>query len=189
MRMREVDCLDRLLFLKRFVSAPGRVGSPLPSSVRLAERVAADLPWEQCHAVAEFGSGTGRVTEALVRRSPPGCSLLLFEADPGFRSHLRRRYPALPVYPDACQLGPALAERGLDEVSAVVSGIPFTVMEPGVREEILAQVRDHLAPDGLFLAYQFTPSLCVHARRLFGEVRVRWMPWNLPPMLLIECRR
>lgn len=115
--------------------------------------------------------------------------LLLFEADPGFRKHLRQQFPGVPVFPDANQLQAAMGRLGMSEVSAVVSGIPFTMLSPLRRAEILEQVRDSLAPGGAFVAYQFTPSLFAETRRFFPRVQVGVMPWNLPPMLLIKCTR
>jgi phospholipid N-methyltransferase len=151
--------------------------------------VARDVPWEQGGLIAEFGPGTGRITEALARRMTASSQLLLFEADPGFRKHLRQQFPGVPVFSDANQLQTALGQLGMSEVSAVVSGIPFTVLSSRQRAEILEQVRDCLAPGGAFVAYQFTPSLFAETRRFFPRVQVGVMPWNLPPMLLIRCTR
>lgn len=179
--------MDQFLFARRFLAAPGRVGSLLPSSRRLARQVAAEVPWQRCTAVAEFGPGTGRITEAVLQRLPAGCRLLLFEADPDFRTLLRRRYPGVPVYDDAAHLRQALAEQGLPGLDLVVSGIPFAVLPAGARQGILAQVGECLAPGGLFLAYQYTPNLYLYARPHFRQVQCRLVLWNLPPALVLRC--
>lgn len=180
--------MEPLLFARRFLAAPARVGSLFPSSRRLARHVAAALPLAGGGAVAEFGPGTGRITAELLRRLPAGARLLLFEADPGFRQHLRRRYPGLPLYADAAQLRQALAQEGLPGLQAVVSGIPFAVLPAPARTAILSQVRECLAPGGVFLAYQYTPNLALYARPYFRRVRWHLVPWNLPPAVLITCR-
>lgn len=179
--------MDQLLFMRRFLSSPARVGSLFPSSRRLARRVAAALPAEGCSALAEFGPGTGRITEEMLRRLPAGSRLLLFEADPGFRRHLGQRFPGLPVYADARHLRVALAEQGLRQIPAVVSGIPFAVLPADARTEILSQVRDCLAPGGVFVAYQYTPNLYLHARQYFARIELQMVFWNLPPAVILRC--
>lgn len=181
--------MDQLLFFRRFLRAPGRVGSLLPSSRRLAARVVAAVPWERCPVVAELGSGTGAITQLIWERLPPGSRLLLFEADPDFRRLLAHRFPGVPIYPDAAHLDRALAEQGLPAVAAVISGLPFATLPPPVRTAILDQVAACLAPGGVLVAYQYAPVLWWLARSRFARVQVGLEPWNLPPAFVIRCQK
>ena len=46
--------MDRILFLKKFIDEPKKIGSLTPSSRFLADKMLQDLPWEKFSHVAEL---------------------------------------------------------------------------------------------------------------------------------------
>jgi len=55
--------MDRILFLKKFIDEPKKIGSLTPSSKFLARKMLKNLPWKNFSSVAELGAGTGTFTK------------------------------------------------------------------------------------------------------------------------------
>ncbi len=177
-----------VLFLKRFLSRPRQVASIIPSSKALVRKVIGKMDFAQPRVIAEFGPGEGCHTREMVRLMHPDSHLLLFELDRELASHLQRDFHAesrvTVLNTDAAALPQALAERGLKHCDYIVSGIPFSLLEPEKKRGLLRTVFDSLAPhdDAAFIIYQITNELrdrghCAHFPRAESEYCLA----NIPP--------
>jgi phospholipid N-methyltransferase len=148
---------------------------------------------EKRRVVAELGSGTGAFTIEIVRRLREDAQLLAFEVDPGYVAELRRRItdPRVTIFHEsAVALPDRLHERGLDHVDSIISGLPFATLPSPVADAILTAARDALAPDGVFVAVQYTPLRLELLRRYFPKVGIGgFTVRNIPPALVIVCRK
>ncbi|GGA50898.1 hypothetical protein GCM10007416_25100 [Kroppenstedtia guangzhouensis] len=179
---------DRRRFLLRFFRSPLRIGSVTPSSRRLVQAMLEPAPWNEIRTAVELGAGTGVVTQELKRRLRPDATAFIFEKDPVLQVELRRNYPEYHHVAEAEMMGAAL--QGWDQagVDVIISSLPFTNFPLGVRASILDQVRDRLTTDGVFTAYQYTPQLKRMLDERFRDVKVSFVPWNLPPAFVYICR-
>jgi phospholipid N-methyltransferase len=73
------------------------------------------------------------------------------------------------------------------KADVVVSGLPFTSLESGLRKRILDQMLAALAPGGVALVLQYSPFIQAELRRRFGSVRRIISPLNVPPAFLFAC--
>lgn len=80
---------DGLEFLRGFLRHPARVGSVVPSSRWLEQRLVREARVAEAHTVVELGPGTGGTTAAFLRAMPPAAQLLAIELDAHFYQHLR----------------------------------------------------------------------------------------------------
>jgi phosphatidylethanolamine/phosphatidyl-N-methylethanolamine N-methyltransferase len=175
------------------------MGAVAPSSARLARVLASVVPRCGEPVVVELGPGTGVVSAAIDRRLPPGARHLAVELDPAMVRYLRRARPGLEVVPgDAAALRALLAERDVQQVDAVVSGLPWALFDTGTQRAILDQVAAVLAPGAAFTTFAYVHGLPIAAARrfrrtldeVFDEVLTSSTIWrNLPPALTYVCRR
>jgi phosphatidylethanolamine/phosphatidyl-N-methylethanolamine N-methyltransferase len=174
------------LFFRSFLERPKEVGSIIPSSRFLERRVARCARLSAAKVVVELGPGTGGTTVALLRAMRPDAHLLAIEINPRLAERVRRRIadPRLIVHcGSAADIAGALAVHGLPAPDAVISGIPFSTMPRAIGLEILASIRDVLAPTGCFVAYQVRDKVAVLAREVFPKPsRVELEVRNVPPM-------
>ena len=182
------DLTDRLLFLRAFVTHPRLVGAVLPTSRRAVRDMLdlADVPG--AGLVVELGAGTGVYTGEVLARLRPGARLLALEIDPRLAGLLGERFddPRLQVVCDSAEnLDVHLGGKRAD---VVVSALPYTSLEPGLRRRILDRLPVSVAPGGTVLVIQYSPLLLRELRRLFPSVRQRITPWNVPPAFLFACR-
>lgn len=181
------------IFLKRFLKRPFQVASIIPSSKVLIKRVANRMDFSIPRVIAEFGPGEGCHTREIVRRMAPGSKLLLFELDPELASHLsdqfRHRSDVAVLNADASALREHLGRFGHEHCDYVVSGIPFSILEPAKKRELLLNTHAALAPGAhsAFIIYQVTNELrdrghCRHFARAESEYCLQ----NLPPMFVTK---
>ena len=178
---------DRLRFLLAFLAHPRQVGAVLPTS-RVAVRAMLDLAdVAAAGVVVELGSGTGGSTGEILARLKPGARLVALEIDPDLARLLRARYddPRLEVVCDSAEH--LDRHLGGQQADVVVSMLPFTSLEAGLRRRILDGLTRALQPDGVLLVIQYTPLIQGELQRRFGSVRRRITPWNVPPAFLWAC--
>jgi phospholipid N-methyltransferase len=179
-----------LLFASNFLKHPRMLGSLIPSSRFLVDKVLGQVDWQRADVLVEYGPGVGNITAAILRRMRPDATLVVIETNVEFVEFLRDslRDPRLHVvHGSAADVTAALRERGLERADYVVSGIPFTTLLPEVREAVLRETRAVLRPGGAFLVYQFTRSVLPDLRRVFGRVQRAFVPLNILPAHLFYC--
>jgi phosphatidylethanolamine/phosphatidyl-N-methylethanolamine N-methyltransferase len=184
------------LFLKRFLRSPLQVASIMPSSRTMIRRVAGKVDFSQPRVIAEFGPGEGCHTREFVRKMHPESTLLLFELDSELAAHLEKQFRrdrrVIVLNTDAARLAEELAARSLRHCDYVVSGIPFSILEPAKKRDLLRNTFDVLAPEphAAFIIYQVTNELrerghCDHFARAESEYCLQ----NLPPMFITKFWR
>ena len=182
---------ERLAFLQGFLRKPQQVGSVIPSSRFLERRLVELAGVASARVVIELGPGTGGTTRALLRELPFDAKLLAIEIDPRFASILREHAdPRLIVHEGSAEaLAEALRAHGLGAPDAVVSGIPFSTMEPALGRRIAGAIFDVLPAGGRFVAYQVRDRVHDVARPFFGRARVEVELRNIPPMRIYTWRK
>lgn len=176
---------DRFEFLRGFLRHPAQVGSVVPSSHRLEQRLVRSAAIAQARTVVELGPGTGGTTAAMLQAMPPAARLLAVELDPAFHQHLQQqlRDPRLVLeLGSAEKLAEFLAARRLPAPDAIVSGIPFSTMPAEVSDRIAAIVAQVLRPGGRFVAYQVRAHVAAYAAPYLGTPDKRWELVNIPPV-------
>lgn len=182
------------IFLKRFLQRPFQVASIIPSSRTLVRKVAGKIDFSQPRVIAEFGPGEGCHTREILARLPAASRLLLFELDPELARHLGEQFAddsrVTVLNEDAANLPHALAGLGIAYCDYVISGIPFSILEPAKKRQLLQHTYESLAPEprSAFIVYQVTNELVPHCRH-FPRNESEYCLRNLPPMFVTKFYR
>lgn len=178
---------DRLRFLRAFVANPRQVGAILPTSRYAVHDMLdlADVP--AAGLVVELGAGTGVQTEEILARLGPDARLIAVEIDQRLADILEQRFddPRLTVVRDSAEHVVAHLDGELADV--IVCALPFTSLEPPLRQRILDELPRALGPAGVALVIQYSPLIQPELRRRFAAVRRRISPLNVPPAFLFAC--
>lgn len=177
------------LFFRQLISNPREISAISPSSPWLARAMTEGLG-PHSGPVAEFGPGTGRLTEAILARGVVPHDLTLFEMNGDFARHLHNRFPGVHLHhgpaQDAAKVMKALA-------SAVISGLPLLAMPLVLRESIVAAAFAVLAPGGAMVQFTYgpTPPLPPESLARLGlRVSTGAKVWrNLPPARIFRFHR
>ena len=178
------------LFLKGFIKHPVMVGSIIPSSKTLIDRMLEPVDWAKCKLFVEYGPGVGTFTQHILDRLAPDATLLTLDTNPEFTAYLDgkiRDSRLRAVTASAADVREVMASFGFDEADYVLSGLPFSTLPPGVGPAIAAATADALRPGGAFLVYQFSPKVLNFLSPNFERID-RAMEWiNVPPAQLFWC--
>lgn len=180
-----------LLFGRNFLKHPRMLGSVIPSSRFLIDKVLAPVDWSRARVLVEFGPGVGTITTEILKRMNPSARLIVIEMNRDFVGFLRETIhdPRFEVvHGSAADIGRVLEERGLGSADYVFSGIPFSTMPEEVRASIVQSTADAVSPDGAFVVYQFSPKVRVYLERHFGSVKTSFEALNVPPAQIFVCR-
>lgn len=176
---------DGLAFLRGFLRNPAQVGSVVPSSPALEQRLVRSAGIAQARTVVELGPGTGGTTAALLRAMQGSARLLAIELDPHFHEHLHRLLHDPRLFLElgsAERIAEFIAARRMPPPDAIVSGIPFSTMPADVCDRIARSVAAVLRPGGRFVAYQVRPHVARYMEPCLGEPARAWEWINIPPM-------
>ncbi|MDQ2076884.1 class I SAM-dependent methyltransferase [Marinimicrobium sp. ABcell2] len=172
-------------FFAGFLRNPQEVGSVIPSSRFLEQRIldAADLT--EARLVVELGPGTGGTTQAILSSLPGDAKLLTIDMSNEFIDLLNENISdsrLINHLGSAADLSRILKEYNLSAPDAVISGIPFSTMPKEVGANVVKAVREELREKGRFVAYQFRGEVATITRPFMGEP-VSSTEWrNVPPM-------
>lgn len=180
-----------LLFFKRLLANPIRVGYLVPSSGFLTRKTAKRIDFSKPRTVIELGPGEGCHTREIVRRMDPESRLILIELDDHFAAHLEKQFAhderVTVVHTDALHLVETLEKLGVSNPDYIVSGIPFTIMDRNLRERLLANIARSMGPETVFITYQV--SLLLSEHELFDLSRSEHCLFNVPPITVMELRK
>ncbi|WP_188591907.1 class I SAM-dependent methyltransferase [Paenibacillus silvae] len=178
-----------LLLLLGFLRNPKRVGSVIPSSKWLAQKVVHSVPWNEVSSIAELGSGTGAITRLVQHHIADPTKVFLFERDPGMRKRLKSTYPHFQVSSNASYLYKKITQEDLQSVDCVICGLPFFNFSNEMRQRILDQIQLALKPGGTLIVYQFSLQMKRTLNHYFIIEDVAFVPSNFPPAFVYVCRK
>jgi phospholipid N-methyltransferase len=175
------------LFFKGFLKHPAMVGSVIPSSRALIDRMLAPVDWGRVKLFVEYGPGVGTFTIPVLDRLGPDATLVTIDTNPDFVSFLKRELvdPRLHVVRgSAADVRRIVADFGHDQADYVLSGLPFSTLPEGVGERIASETAAVLKPDGQFLVYQFSAKVADYLAPHFARIERSFEWLNIPPMRL-----
>jgi phospholipid N-methyltransferase len=182
----------RLQFLRGFLKHPVMVGSIIPSSRTVIEKMLAPVDWSKTRLFVEYGPGVGTFTRPILEKLRPDATLLTIDTNAEFNEFLEQSIDdarLVAVTGSAADVESILAERGFEQADYVLSGIPFSTLPPGLGEAIGEATAKVIRPGGAFLVYQFSPKVFEFIKPWFDRVD-RGFEWlNVPPASLFWAWR
>ena len=190
--MKAARARPRMMFARSFLANPRHVGSVIPSSHRLIQRLLGQTQWAAIKVAVEYGPGTGVVTRALLARLPADARLYIFEINAEFVEYLRTSItdPRLTVIAASAEtVTHVLADAGHAHCDIAVSSLPFSIMPLAVRHAIVQATAAALAPGASFIGYQYSTRWLRELRFVFRRVSVELEPRNWPPAFVFTAMR
>ena len=174
-------------FLRGFLKHPVMVGSVIPSSKILIDKMLDPVDWQNTRLFVEYGPGVGTFTQHILDRLAPDATLLTIDTNPDFTAYLNGKFADSrleAVTGSAANVGKILADRGFGDADYILSGLPFSTLPPGVGPKIAAETAAALRPGGAFLVYQFSPKVLSFIAPHFGRIDKGFEWLNIPPATL-----
>ena len=174
-------------FLRGFIKHPVMVGSVIPSSRILIERMLDPVDWRNCKLFVEYGPGVGTFTQHILHRLPADATLLTIDTNPEFTDYLNGKFTdsrLTAVTGSAADVREIMSDCGFASADYVLSGLPFSTLPAGLGPAIAEETAAALRPGGAFLVYQFSPKVREYIAPHFDRLD-RGFEWlNIPPATL-----
>ena len=181
----------------QYLKRPFTVGAVMPSSRWLATRMISGIDFSSVETIAEFGTGTGSITDCILKHKQPRTKLFAFETNPDFIPLLSARYTdeqMCLIHKPAEDMLSSLKTYGISHIDAIVSSLPLAAWENDKRREILRTAREALWRGGVYTQFQYigvsnplrTYSLF---NEIFSSVHVSTVLMNIPPAFAYTCVR
>lgn len=174
-------------FLRGFLKHPVMVGSIIPSSRILIERMLKPVKWEKTKLFVEYGPGVGTFTRPVLDKMGDDATLIAIDTNPDFIKFLSKSLddPRLvAVTGSAADVEQIIRDHGFANADYVLSGLPFSTLPPGIGDDIAKATAKVIRPGGAFLVYQFSPKVFELIEPWFDRVD-RGFEWiNVPPARL-----
>lgn len=176
------DIANPAMFFRRWLANPLQMGSVIPSSAALCQRIVRHTRRAADEAVLELGAGTGVVSRSLLEAGVPPERLIVVEIVPEMAEHLRRALPGVLVIEcDARMLPSVLPRHWHGRIGSVVCGIPLVLLPLAEQQRFIAAI-DAVAPGQGFLHYSYCVTSPLPWRKhALTARREAWTPLNFPP--------
>lgn len=170
------------MFFRRWLANPMQMGSVVPSSAALCQRVVRHTRRAADEAILELGAGTGVISRALLESGVPPERLIVVEIVPDMAGHLRSVLPGvLVIEGDARALAELVPRHWHGRIGSVVCGIPLVLL-PRAEQRRFIDAIETVAPGRGFLHYSYcVTSPLPYRRHALVARREAWTPLNFPP--------
>jgi phosphatidylethanolamine/phosphatidyl-N-methylethanolamine N-methyltransferase len=117
------------MFFRRWLANPLQMGSIVPSSDALWQRIVRHTRRRGDEIVVELGAGTGVISRVLLAGGVPAERLYVVEIVPDVVEHLRRVLPGVTVIEgDARTLPDLIPDRWFGRVGTVACSVPLVLL-------------------------------------------------------------
>ena len=182
----------RWQFLRGFLKNPVMVGSIIPSSRVLIDKMLRPVDWENTRLFVEYGPGVGTFTRPVLEKMRDDATLIAIDTNEEFIRYLRESIDderLVAVTGSAADVEKIVRDHGFDHADYVLSGIPFSTLPPGLGDEIGQATARVIRPGGAFLVYQFSAKVFDFIEPWFDRID-RGFEWiNVPPAKLFWAWR
>lgn len=184
--------LEQLNFFKIALS-DGRIGAMTRSSKYVVNAVIGNFANQSLKRVIEYGPGDGVVTREILNRMPRDGELIVIETNPKFIKVLSEiNDPRLKIIEGAAQtISEQLVGDHSGKINLVVSSIPFTILKPRDRKDIVSNTFNLLEDSGKFIVFQYSPILLGLLNRHFARrnISTQFEVRNVPPMFIMCAQK
>lgn len=181
----------RFAFFQEFLKHPFQIGSIIPSSRFLEQRILGAAAITSAKSIVELGSGTGGTTRAILHAMPENARLLSIEINPHLHSLVSviDDDRLIAHLGNACDLKTIISLYGLDAPDVIISGIPFSTMDNSQGSQVIEAISSLLAPHGRFVAYQVSKQVVSLCRPYLGAEQMAVELLNIPPMRVYQWEK
>ena len=186
-------------FLAQFIRKPDVFGAVAPSSQSLVKRMIEWIDFENVDVVIEYGSGSGAITRALLKRLKPETTFFAIEINGLMIENFRNKVPGATVYQDSVvNVRKYLEKHNKKHADVIISGLPWATFSTQLQNEILRKTLEALADGGGFHTYAYLQGILLPAGKRFRNrlyqdftiVRQSSVAWsNIPPAFVYHCEK
>lgn len=174
---------DEIRFIRGMMAEPKTVGAIMPTSARMAAKMASIIDTGSGLPVLELGPGTGVITKAILAMGVKPENLVSVEYSTQFYDHLVEKFPGVHfINGDAFNIEETLAAYRGQKFDCVISGIPLLNFPMHARVKLVESLLDLMAPGRPVVQFSYGPKSPVAKRpEIYKVEHFDIILRNIPP--------
>lgn len=174
---------DSLRFVATATRHPLKMGAVLPSGRDLVTAMAAQIDLREPGPVIELGSGTGAITDALIKHGIDQRRLILIESHQSFYDDLQKRFPNARCFcDDAYDIETLAKQNFFPKAAAIVSGFPLRTQSLKRKRAFIESALRLLRPGAPLIQFSYGLSPPVEEHQIDATLIAAETVWkNIPP--------
>ena len=180
---------EKIIFLKNFIKQPKMIGSIIPSSRILSNKMANQIDYQNAKCIIELGPGTGPYTDIILKRKKEKTRYFAFEKNDDMVKILKKKFSDITIYNKAEQMTDIIKRNKINNIDYIISGLPFTVIGKEIRNSILQQTYDNLEKGGKFITFQYSLDLYKELKEKYSKVEIKFVLFNIPMTFVYVCTK
>jgi phosphatidylethanolamine/phosphatidyl-N-methylethanolamine N-methyltransferase len=182
---------DEIRFIRGMMAQPKTVGAIMPTSARMAAKMASIIDTGSGLPVLELGPGTGVITKAILDKGVKPENLVSIEYSTQFYQHLTGKFPDVHfINGDAFNIADTLKAYRGRKFDCVISGIPLLNFPMHQRVSLIESLLDLMAPGRPVVQFSYGPKSPVAKRPDSYKVEhFDFIVRNIPPAQIWHYKR
>jgi phospholipid N-methyltransferase len=181
---------NKKLLFSTFLKNPKEVGSIIPSSKFLVNKMVNDVEFENAKYIAEYGSGTGIITEEILKRSRKDAKILCFETNKKLYNFLKNNINdarAIIINDSAENIKKYMKKYSIPKIDCILGVLSFSTLGSNKKHIIMKETKKALRDEGKFIFCRYLPHFEKCPQKYFSRIYMNFVPFNIPPSLVYVC--
>ncbi len=178
-------------FVRQGLKHLKEVGTITRSSSFVSKMMVKKAQIKDAKFILELGAGDGAITQHILDAMQKDARLMIFEVNPEFCKQLRKipDNRLIVVEDTAERLQEYMQQYQFPIANSVVSAIPFVMLSDQECEKILKKCQDVMNSGSYFVQIHYSLMKKKLDQKVFGEVKVKFQPLNLPPAFILYAQK
>ena len=178
--------MDKIKFIKGFLKNWKEVGSVIPSSRFLTNKMIEPIDFEKAKVIVELGSGLGCFTCKILEMMREDARLFIFEINSDFCRELNNHKDSRLTVFNVSALDIAYHMKEI-QADYVISGIPLSTLSDDSRRLLLKTIKNILRDGGIYIQFQYSLGAYKKLKSIFNKVALKFTLLNAPPAFVYQC--
>jgi phosphatidylethanolamine/phosphatidyl-N-methylethanolamine N-methyltransferase len=182
---------DEIRFIRGMMAQPKTVGAIMPTSARMAAKMASIIDTGSGLPVLELGPGTGVITRAILARGVKPENLVSIEYSRQFFEHLTDKFPGVQfINGDAFHIEDTLKAYRGQKFDCVISGIPLLNFPMHQRVSLVESLLGLMPAGRPVVQFSYGPKSPVAKRPdIYKTEHFDFVVRNIPPAQIWHYKR
>ena len=176
-------------FIKESLKNIKEVGTILPSSKFVVEKMVAPINFKKKLTILELGSGSGVITKELLEKMSCDSQLICFETNKKFYQELKKinDKKMILINESAEKMKSYLDEFEIKKIDYIVSSVPLVSLPKKKTNKILSVSVEILGKSGKLIQLQYTKLLDKKLKSYYNQIDIQFTSKNYLPAFIYTC--
>jgi len=181
--------MKKINFIKESLKSLREVGTILPSSKGIINKMVKPIDFKNNITIIELGSGTGVITKNILNKMNSESNLICFETNKKFYDELKKiDDKKMTLLNDSAEMMESyINENEIIKVDYIVSSVPLVTLPKKVTNNILEQSEKLLNNHGCLIQLQYSKLLKRRLKKYFNTIDTKFTAAYYLPAFIYTC--